>query len=139
MTTCILKSDICPTCPSRCYLDLLNIEYINNQNTSNKLDMPWANQTITDNLINYKYPPQRILFDLPFVYFIKLVFLLMSSISYYTCTVILKWILVVWPQMALRLVSLATHCLHHVSTTSHWTLQSTQTFRIGIIILTTHW
>ena len=74
MTTCIPNPAICPTCPKGCYLDVLNIGYINNHDTSNKLDMPWASQTIINSLIYYSYPPQRILFDLPFVYFIKLVF-----------------------------------------------------------------
>ena len=80
MVTCTPRRDLqCANCPDKCYLDMLNIVYINSSNSSTTtVDMPWVNRNFILALNNSYYPPQRVLFDLPFIYYIKLVFYLMS-------------------------------------------------------------
>jgi len=58
--------------PSRCYLDVLNYARIDTIE-KDKIDMPWVSDDIKFFLYQYQHPPQRILYDLPFVYYVKLV------------------------------------------------------------------
>lgn len=73
MVTC--TTSMCPTCPDKCYLDALNFVPINEyrESTNRKLviDMPWVNEKIKYTLGQYSFVPQRVLFDLPFIYYIK--------------------------------------------------------------------
>lgn len=63
--------------PLRCHLDVLNLDYVNNSQQAVKYHLPWVDSfyLISNFLKNYKHPPQRILFDLPFIYYVKLVVL----------------------------------------------------------------
>lgn len=80
--------------PSKCYLDVLNIACVN-ATEKDKIDMPWVNASVKRYLYLYQLLPQRILFDLPFVYYIKLVILFNEHHQLIIHTVTLIWILVV--------------------------------------------
>lgn len=80
MVTCTprTKDPPCGNCPDKCYLDAFNIAYVNGSNKSATVHMPWVEHYLIGIFNSSYYPPQRVLFDLPFIYYIKLVFCLMS-------------------------------------------------------------
>jgi len=66
--------------PNQCYIDVINIGYfINNSDVKSDIDMPWINYNRLEYLRNFTYPPQRVLFNLPFLYYVKLVIVLFSD------------------------------------------------------------
>ena len=84
MVSCTAEIDNppCTNCPEHCYLDVLNIAYANNQrNGTDPIIMPWVDQRLMIALTYSYFPPQRVLFDLPFMYYIKLVFYIMSTVT----------------------------------------------------------
>ena len=82
MVTCTPRANNppCSTCPDMCYLDVLNIVYTNSSDNSATVYMPWVDHNFIVALNYSYYPPQRVLFDLPFIYYVKLVFYLMCII-----------------------------------------------------------
>ena len=66
--------------PNQCYIDVINIGYfINNPGVKSDNDMPWIDYNRLKYLRNFTYPPQRVLFNLPFLYYVKLVIFLFSD------------------------------------------------------------
>ena len=67
--------------PQRCYIDVINIGYFNVTHpvVKSDVDMPWLDLVRFLILVRATYLPQRILFDLPFLYYVKLVIVLFSD------------------------------------------------------------
>ncbi|XP_065901227.1 ABC transporter A family member 9-like isoform X2 [Dysidea avara] len=58
--------------PNQCYIDVINIGYfINNPGVKSDIDMPWIDYYRLEYLRNFSYPPQRVLFNLPFLYYVN--------------------------------------------------------------------
>ena len=67
--------------PDQCYIDVINIGYfLNNPHLKSDIDMPWIEDySQLECLKNFTSSPQGILFDLPFLYYVKLVIILFSD------------------------------------------------------------
>ena len=76
MVSCPHKSDN----PERCYIDVVNIGYFASQpGVKSDVDMPWLDNDRLQILTHAAFPPQRVLFNLPFLYYVKLVIVLFSD------------------------------------------------------------
>ncbi|XP_065901244.1 ABC transporter A family member 9-like [Dysidea avara] len=68
MVSCPHKSDN----PERCYIDVVNIGYFASQpGVKSDVDMPWLDNDRLQILTHAAFPPQRVLFNLPFLYYVN--------------------------------------------------------------------